>query len=405
MKQFLRKLRKGIGILGSIFVGIGISLYLMMPKAPKPPESFNDIDELETYLASVADAKRPPGLSVMVVKDGGVAYANGFGVADATGHTPVTQDTVYHWWSMTKVVTAVAVMQLHERGQLDIDDPVNDYLPYFNVTFNGDPASVTIRQLLNHSAGMSNATPEIFTWVHLEGDPPVSQSELVIDKFADYSELLFASGEKTQYSNWGYTVLGALVEDVAGQTYENYVVENILQPLGMAHTDFVYRDAMAEYEATGSQHLVDIYTPFLPLLNLNYTVRERVGMRLWFHRVYNDQTAPSGLIGSAADIGQFMNAYLQESDILLSPDSFVTMNTIISQLHPADSSLRGLGWEARLTNDERRYLTHSGGGPGFATVMRLYPEEHLGIVVMGNDSTMDREALADVLANFEWQRR
>jgi len=334
-----------------------------------------------------------------------MVYANGFGVADATGNQLATQKTVYHWWSLTKVVTAIAIMQLHERGQLDIDNPVSEYLPYFNVTFNDDAAIVTIRQLLNHSAGMSNATPEIFTWVHLDGDPPVNQSELVESKFADYSELLFAPNEKTQYSNWGYTVLGALVESVAGQTYESYVVEYILQPLGMVYTDFVYTEAMAPFEATGSQHLVDIYTPFLPILNLNFTVQERTGTRFWFQRVYNDQTAPSGLIGSVADIGRFMTAYLEQSEVLLSAESYAVVNEVLQQLHSADSSQQGIGWQALRTAGDRSYLTHSGGGPGFATIMRLYPEENLGVVVMGSDSTMDRETLADVLADFDWQRR
>ena len=66
--------------------------------------------------------------------------------------------------------------------------------------------------------------------------------------------------------------------------------------------------------------------------------------------------------------------------------------------------MRGLGWEAQLTADDRRYLTHSGGGPGFATIFRIYPEENLGVVVMGNDSTIDRNILADVLANMDWKQ-
>lgn len=402
MKWLLRKMGITVGILGGILVGIGAVLYIIMPKSPKPPAKLANVGELETYLERVVAAERPPGLSVAVVKNGEIVYANGFGVANAQGDVAVTEETVYHWWSMTKVITAVSIMQLHEQGYLNIDHPISTYLPYFSVTHHDEDATVTIRQILNHSAGMSNATPEIFTWVHLEGDPPVNQSDFVASKFADYDELRFAPGTKTDYSNWGYTVLGALIEAVAGQTYESYVVDNILQPLAMHNSHFVYTETMAAHEATGSQHLVDLYTPFFPLLNLTYIIEERVGMRFWFHRVYNDQTAPSGLIGSAADVGRFMTAYLSADSRLLQPESFATMNEAITQVQHPSKPVRGLGWEAHVTENGRFYLTHSGGGPGFATIMRVYPDEQLGIVVMGNDSTMDRDGLADVLANMEW---
>ena len=97
-------------------------------------------------------------------------------------------------------------------------------------------------------------------------------------------------------------VLGALIEAVSDQTYEEYVVDHILLPLSMRNTHFVYTASMAENEATGSQHVIDMYTPFFPMFKLNYIVRERVGTRYWFNRVYNDQTAPTGLIGPVTDI-------------------------------------------------------------------------------------------------------
>ncbi len=256
--------------------------------------------------------------------------------------------------------------------------------------------------MLNHTAGLSNATPELFTWLHLEGDPPVNQTELVLGKYPDYDELKFLPGEKAQYSNWGYMVLGALIEAVSGQPYEEYVVDNILLPLGMQNTDFMYTESMAENEATGSQHLVDLYTPFFPVLKQGYTIREKVGMRLWFKRVYNDQTPPTGLIGPVSDMALFMMAYLDGGASILQPGTVSMMNSVSENLSRPGDSVRGLGWQAHLTTDGRRYLTHSGGGPGFATIFRVYPEENLGVVVMGNDSAIDRETLADIMAEMEW---
>lgn len=293
-----------IGIMVGVLVLAGLGLYILMPKTPKPPKNIKGVGQLENYLEQVVAVGRPPGLSVAVVKDGEVIYANGFGVADGPRNVSTTKDTVYHWWSMTKIPTAVAVMQLHERGLLNIDDPLKKYLPYFVVTYKGvEQADVSIRQVLNHTSGLSNAMPELVTWLHLDGEPSVNQTELFIEKFPAYTELLFLAGEKSQYSNFGYMVLGALIELVSSQTYEAYVIDNILKPLGMHNTNFVYTASMAENEATGSQHMVDMYTPFFPMFKLNFMFRERVGMRYWFNRVYNDQTPPTGLIGPVTDIG------------------------------------------------------------------------------------------------------
>ncbi len=403
MNKLTRRFGMMIGILVAVIFVAGLGLYILKPKAPKPAGDLDGVDELEAYFEQVVAANHPPGLSVAVVKDGQMVYANGFGVADGPRNVMTTKDTVYHWWSMTKIPTAVAVMQLHEQGLLDIDDPISNYLPFFKVTYKGDEqADISIRQVLSHTAGLSNAAPQIFTWLHLEGEPSVNQTELVAEKFPEFDELAFLPGEKVQYSNFGYMVLGALIEAVSEQTYEEYVVDNTLLPLGMRDTNFVYTDSMAENESVGSQHMIDMYTPFFPILRLTYTIRERVGMRYWFHRIYNDQTSPTGLIGPVTDVALFMMAYLNDQESILQSETISLMNDVIGTLSHPDDSVRGLGWEAHLTTDGRRYLTHSGGGPGFATIFRVYPEENLGVVVMGNDSTIERETLADVLADMDW---
>jgi CubicO group peptidase (beta-lactamase class C family) len=392
-----------IGILVGVLILVTLGLYVLKPKSPKPSGRLENIQQLENYLDQVVAAQHPPGLSVAVVKDGEVVYANGFGVADGPRNVQAARDTVYHWWSMTKIPTAVAVMQLHERGLLDIDDPISNYLPFFKVTYKEtDQEAITIRQVLNHSSGLPDAMPELVTWLHLEGEPPLNQTELVMEKFSEYDQLVFAPGEKTRYTNWGYMVLGALIEAVSGQTYEQYVIDNILFPLDMQNTSFVYTQSMAENEAIGSQHFVDLFTPFFPIYRLNYIIKEREGLRYWFHRVYNDQTSPTGLIGPVTDLAKFMSAYLNEGEPILQPSSISMMNDALWQLSTPGESVRGLGWEAHLTSDGRRYLTHSGGGPGFASIFRVYPEENLGVVVIGNDSSIDRQTLADALADVDW---
>jgi CubicO group peptidase (beta-lactamase class C family) len=293
-------------------------------------------------------------------------------------------------------------MQLEEQGLLELDDPVGDYLPFFNVTYESVPTEVTIRQLLNHSSGVPDSMPEIFSWIHYEGNPPVNQTALIREKMPDYDELKFAPGSEDSYSNVGYMVLGAIIEAVSGQTYEEYVLDNIITPLGMQNTNFVYTEAMAEHEAIGSQHVVNMFTPFFYTLGIKDVIRERIGMRYWLNRVYNDQTPPTGLIGPVTDFALFMIAYLDDGGEILQPESVALMNSVMDELISPKEELRWLGWIARLTEDGRRFLWHGGGGPGMQSLFRVYPDEKLGVVVIGNHTTIDREGLADMLAGMAW---
>ena len=137
MKRFIGSVGKIVGIVAGLIVGIGLGLFVLRPKAPQPPENLKTVNDVEAYFEQVVAAEHPPGLSVAVIKDEQIVYAKGFGLADGPSNTKASQDTVYHWWSMTKIPTAIAVMQLQERGQLDIDDPIRDYLPYIHLSYEG----------------------------------------------------------------------------------------------------------------------------------------------------------------------------------------------------------------------------------------------------------------------------
>ena len=101
--------------------------------------------ELESYLDRLVSSGNPPGLSLVVVKDGNIVYNNAFGYADGPNRVKADTDTVYHWWSMTKIPTAIAIMQLREQGKLDLDDAVTEYLPWFDVTYPSETSPVNHR--------------------------------------------------------------------------------------------------------------------------------------------------------------------------------------------------------------------------------------------------------------------
>jgi CubicO group peptidase (beta-lactamase class C family) len=385
----------------AIFLLIAIvGLYAFAPHAPGTPDQVGNVAELESYLNRLVKSGNPPGLSLVVVKDGNTVYNNAFGFADGPGRVNADIDTVYHWWSMTKIPTAIAIMHLREQGKLDLDDPVTKYLPWFEVNYPSDNSpDITVRHLLQHTSGLPDTIPAMIGWVHYD-DATRNQTEIVKKYLPDFKKLKFEPGEKAVYSNLNYMLLGAIIEVVSGQSYETYITQNILEPLGMSRTGFVYTPSMAEHEAFGTLPLVHFYTPLLPtLLDTSALIRRREGKLLWLNRVYIDATPSTGLIGPSTDVARFMMAYLNrgilDGNLILGPESV----SMLTETPPIDG--RGLGWAVGESKDAL-YLEHAGGGPGFATIMRLYPERNTGFAILSNGTDLDRESLMDLLAKMEW---
>lgn len=382
---------------------IGFTLYAFAPHVPAIPKKVESVTELEAYLNQLTASGNPPGLSVVVVKDGEIIYNNAFGLADGPRKIKATSETIYHWWSMTKIPTAITIMQLQKQGKLSLDDEVIKHLPWFEVNYPSDDSPpITIRHLMQHTSGLPNPVPAMIGWVHYDDVTP-NQTAVLKNYLPDFNTVKFEPGSKAVYGNLNYMVLGAVIEAVSGQTYEEYVIENILNPLGMDQTNFVYTPEMSMHEAAGSIPLVHFFTPLLPtLLDTNALVRERDGKLLWMNRVYIEATPSTGLIGSAPDAAKLMMVYLNRGtlnrQLILSPESISTL----TNTPPING--RGLGW-AVGESDGEIYLEHGGGGPGFAATMRLYPESGMGIVILTNGTDLDRDGLADLLKTIDYQIR
>jgi len=420
------KMKKILWIIGIIIVVliviIGVGYLTLVSKPLKPPQAVSNLAELEAYLDDLTghNPDSPPGLSLVVVKDGEIVYQKGFGLADGPRNIPATADTVYNQWSMVKPITAIAVLQLHEQGLLDIDDPVADYLPFFKVQYPSESSeTITIRHLLNHSSGLRNNVPEIIGWIHFDGDPEWNQTELIKEKLPDYAELAYEPGSQGVYTNVGYMVLTAVIEAASGQTYQQYMIDHIFEPLGMDQTNWIYTEAMIANEATGASPSVDIQALLLPLLldkdQRDAAIREKRDGVLWFNHVYTDQKGPTGPIGPPTDTARFIMAYLNRGELdgqrILSVES-VAMLTNESHILPGntpeatdfkdyDKMYQGLGW-AYVVEDDDFFIAHSGGGPGFAANMRLYPDRDLGMVVLANGTYLASEEIFDLVASLDW---
>jgi CubicO group peptidase (beta-lactamase class C family) len=402
-----------------LFATVGATLF--GPKPPKPPQNANSVAELEAYVNKLVEMSRPPGLSLVVVKDGKMVYNKSFGLADGPNRVPATPETIYHWGSMTKPTTATAIMQLHERGALNIDDLVTKYLPDFRVEYPSDSSErITIRHLLNHSSGIGN--PNILEFVHEEGEPFPDQVELAQRLLAGNNKLQFEPGTDAMYTNLGYTVLGAVVEAAAGQPHKDYAVENIFRPLKMEHTDYVYSDETRQLAAVGSQPNGSITSVMLPMMvDTDAWTRESVNGRMWFKHGNADFTGAAGVRSPTSDAARFVMAFLNGGELdgarILSPEGVAMMfhEGHIKPKGGQTASLykgvkHGLGWMI-WPDGERLRIMHPGSVPmGFSATMQLYPEERLGIIVHGNEwayginfrGTSIMDSIVQLAADMDW---
>jgi CubicO group peptidase (beta-lactamase class C family) len=191
-------------------------------------QSSNDakLRELEAFIERTMSEQRMPGLSIAIV-DGDVRWSRGFGFADLDNHVPATAESSYRMGSVSKPMTAVAVLKLVDEGKIDLDADVQTYVPYFP----RKKFPVTIRQLLSHQGGISHYRDYM-----KEGrikDPKTTREAIAI--FADF-DLINEPGTKYAYSSYGYNLLGAVVEEVSKQPFGTYMTENVWKPLGMTAT-------------------------------------------------------------------------------------------------------------------------------------------------------------------------
>jgi CubicO group peptidase (beta-lactamase class C family) len=347
---------------------------------------------LDSVVAQLVE-REIPGLCVAVAERGTVSWVRAAGVVKTNDHRPMTPDTVLLWFSMTKIVTATAAVRLAEDGALDLDEPAAHYLPELPISRSGLP--VTVRHLLSHTAGI--AAPIPVGWVHPADQPPPEPHAFALGLLRRHRRMSGRPGGRVKYSNLGYIALGEIISKAAGQRYEDYVREHILQPLGMTRTGFSYAGLQGDDVATGHQRRFHPLTPLLRVMVPAGVTGSSHGRWLTFNRFGVDGPAYGGLIGSASDAARFLAMHTGDGEFegvrILSREGAQAMRELNATGRRLDV---GLGWFRR--HDDRsapeRYVEHLGGGGGFWNMMRLYPEQRIGILAMGNATSYDHQRIA-----------
>ena len=315
--------------------------------------------------------------AVLLAWDGEPIFEGAYGQANRALGIPNQVDTRFNLGSMDKMFTAIAILQLVERGQLALDDTVADLLPDYP---NEQVAlTVTVHQLLIHTAGLGDWSesprfPDLHDQVRTVAD--------YLPLFVD-TPLEFDPGARFRYSNSGYIVLGLIIEQVTGQSYYDYVQENVFEPCGMANT--------AAYELDAG----------LPNLALGYTKMAVDGSEL--DEITDYQFAmpmrggPSGGgFSTVEDLLRFRNSLLDHR--LLSPES--TELLLAGKVRLGEGTQYAYGFIDRIVGGQR-VVGHSGGAPGVCDFMDIYLDSGYTLIILSNsdsDCLLALEAIEEALA-------
>ncbi len=337
-------------------------LLMMATIAPAHAQLGGDFSEVDAYVEEQLERLNIPGLALAIVQGDQVAYLRGYGQADPDGRA-VTPQTPFMLGSTGKSLVALAVMQLVETGQIDLDSPAQAYLPWFRAADPEASAGITVRHLLNQTSGFSNATGlKEFAASDLSDDAIESRVRRLRDE-----ELAYAPGTTHEYSNVNYTTLGLIVQTVSGQSYEDYVQNHIFEPLEMHHSYTSQAEAMQDGMAQG--HVTWFGIPFAKDVP------------------FNRGSLPGGYeICSVEDMAHFLIAQINGGrygdQTVLSAEGIAEIHRPAEPTGEADT-FYSMGWYIGPTNGVPT-LHHEGDSANSATAMVIVPEEQLGVMVMMN---------------------
>jgi CubicO group peptidase (beta-lactamase class C family) len=340
---------------------LGLAFSLCLPSFPvransNAPVNLQAVDE---FLQEQVKANRIPGVAVAIVQDNQIIFSKGYG--EAAPGKPVTPQTQFYIGSVTKSFTALAAMKLVEQGKLDLEAPVQRYLPWFQIADLEASTKITIRNLLNHTSGLGEA-----------GDPNANAYTTSLEEQArllQYAHLTSPVGKRYQYFNQNYRLVGLLIEQVSGQAYNDYLKENIFVPLGMTRT------------TADPQTAADLAQGYSRAFGFPLPQSQR----------FIPGALPSGyLISTADDMARYLLANINnrqtDGRAMLDPQLLAIMRTPPAGLN----SEYGMGW---LIMENGNTLAHGGSLENFQSFIAIGLKEEIGLVILYNQNSLENMLL------------
>lgn len=329
------------------------------------------IERVEKAISAEMSRQNIPGLSVAVVTDHELRWSNGYGMADLENSVPAKSMTVYRLGSISKPITATAVMQLAERGKLDLDAPIQTSCP----AFPRKQWPITTRLLLGHLSGIR----------HYKGNEMDSTRHYTsmiesLEIFKD-DPLLFEPGTKFSYTTYGYTVLGCVVEGASGMNYADFVRDNIFRPAGMERirVDDVFE--IIPNRAQGYQKMKSGELRNSGLADTSYKI------------------PGGGFCSTVEDLAKF--AIAVETGVLIKEGTLEEMWTA-QKTRAGQSTGYGFGWGI-INQNGLREIAHGGGQQRISTQLYLLPDKGFAVALMANLESANLSGLARQIADLVLQ--
>lgn len=359
--------------------------------------------ELDEFILEKMKRDTVPGVSACIVKENKLVWSKGFGWANIEKKIPMTADTIQNIGSISKTVTATAIMQLWEKGRFKLDDDVNKYLSFevSNPRFPDVP--ITFRQLLTHRSSIKDGPA--YGKSYACEDPTISLKDWIKEYFTPQGK--YYDGEKNfhiwkpgievvpkgprAYTNVGFGLLGYLVEVISGMDFAQYCQEHVFGPLGMEQTGWHLSDIDISNHAVPYSYVSENFEAFLPKYDKGKQPK-KIG-DLFPHCLYSFPNYPDGLVRtSVRELSKFLRAYMNGGtyqDVqILKPE---TIQNILSDKHFG----RGLCWAMSGNENGDISWGHTGGDPGIGTIMRFWPKDGIGVIIFFNYGS-PRKAMGEI---------
>ncbi len=314
---------------------------------------------LETNIPVLSRDYSVPGVGVAVWEGGALVFRQGFGKLVAGGSADVNENTVFHLGGISKTITAWAILNLVEKGQLDLDKPAEDYLTRWTIPASSFGTSgVTLRRILNHTSGLG---VESYDGFDLASRRPDLAELLAGEAGAESVTVEFAPGSKWGFSEGGYAVAQLVVEEVTGEPFDEYVTKSIFQKLGMSSTTY-------QPSATGANASTGHNTLGLPIEQKAYTA-----------------LAASSVFSTLEDFSRFVEANIGSESVdlgggVLEPSSVIQTQTPTNESNDS----YGLGYSVRYLSNGKAVVGHGGASEGWQANVAMIPASGDAIVIFTN---------------------
>lgn len=339
---------------------IALTLILIGCKQATESSVSNEAKGIDRYLQEAVDRQQIPGLTVSATRNDSVVYTGAFGFRNLDTKEPMKPGYDFHWASVSKTFVGTAIMQLVENGKIRLDEKLITYVPYFKQK-GENYKNITIRHMLNHTSGIGDV--DDYEWDKPQNDDGAPERFV---KSLEYDEMLFQPGTDWSYSNTAYEILGVVITRVSGMPFETYVTKNILVPLEMKHSSFIYPDIPDSLRVSGHVWAAK------PMVSKVYP--------------YNRIHAPSSTLNSnVLEMTHYAMAHLHRGQYknrrVLSDSTYDLLWT--NSVNLEEKPAVGVSWFLD-EHDGLKTVSHSGGDTGFGSFLLLVPEKNISVMIASN---------------------